>query len=167
MPNLFAHQRYPPKITKRWGKLKNSTMSCDASLCKRRRRRVSQYWHGTRFSKSGSCRGLGLLSQDRSASRQARCGDAALEATVLAMDQMVQRFASQRRDAVWPIRFQWCPVLPEFYAGSRRTVEKTYCVLTLYGVSGPLRWSDLQIGGVVLAPEGTPDEPVEFIVPRE
>jgi hypothetical protein len=79
------------------------------------------------FPNPGPVCGLGILSQDRSASRQARCGDAALEATVLAMDQMVQRVAVQRRGAVRHIRFQPLPVLPEFHAGSGRTFEKTYC----------------------------------------
>jgi len=40
-------------------------------------------------------------------------------------------------------------------------------VLVLNGVSGPLRWRDLQIGGAVLSPDVTLDDPVEFIVPME
>jgi hypothetical protein len=40
-------------------------------------------------------------------------------------------------------------------------------VLVLNGVSGPLRWRDLQIGGAVLPPDVTLDDPVEFIVPME
>jgi hypothetical protein len=45
---------------------------------------------------------------------------------------------------------------------SRRRV-----VLALNGVSGPLRWRDLQIGGAVLPGDVTLDDPVEFIVPME
>jgi hypothetical protein len=45
---------------------------------------------------------------------------------------------------------------------SRRRV-----VLILNGVGGPLRWRDLQIGGAVLPPDVTLDDPVEFIVPME
>ena len=45
---------------------------------------------------------------------------------------------------------------------SRRRV-----VLVLNGVGGPLRWRDLQIGGAVLPPDVTLDDPVEFIVPME
>jgi hypothetical protein len=40
-------------------------------------------------------------------------------------------------------------------------------VLILNGVSGPLRWRDLQIGGAALPPDVTLDDPVEFIVPME
>jgi hypothetical protein len=45
--------------------------------------------------------------------------------------------------------------------------SKRRIVLALYGVGGPLRWRDLQIGGAVLPPEATPDDPVEFIVSME
>jgi hypothetical protein len=40
-------------------------------------------------------------------------------------------------------------------------------VLILNGVSGPLRWRDLQIGGAVLPPDATLDDAIEFIVPME
>ena len=42
--------------------------------------------------------------------------------------------------------------------------SKRRVVLVLNGVDGPLHWRDLQIGGVVLPPDATPDDPVEFIV---
>ena len=45
---------------------------------------------------------------------------------------------------------------------SRRRV-----VLVLNGASGPLHWRDLQIGGAVLPPDATLDDPVEFIVPMD
>jgi hypothetical protein len=43
--------------------------------------------------------------------------------------------------------------------------SKRRVVLTLYGVDDPLRWRDLQTGGVVLAPEANQDGLVEFTVP--
>jgi hypothetical protein len=43
--------------------------------------------------------------------------------------------------------------------------SKRRIVLTLYGTDGPLRWRDLQVGGAILAPNVTLDDPVEFIVP--
>jgi len=42
---------------------------------------------------------------------------------------------------------------------SRRQVR-----LRLHGVSGLLRWRDLQIGGGVMPPDQGPDDPVEIIV---
>jgi hypothetical protein len=45
---------------------------------------------------------------------------------------------------------------------SRRRV-----VLVLNGAHGPLQWRDLQIGGTVVPPGATLDDPVEFIVPME
>ena len=45
---------------------------------------------------------------------------------------------------------------------SRRRV-----VLTLNGVHGPLRWADLQIGGSVIPPGATADDPVEYVVPMD
>jgi calcineurin-like phosphoesterase family protein len=45
---------------------------------------------------------------------------------------------------------------------SRRRV-----VLALNGVQGPLRWADLQIGGSVIPPGATADDPVEYVVPME
>ena len=35
----------------------------------------------------------------------------------------------------------------------------------LYGVNGPLRWRDIQVGGAVKPPEKTEDDLVEFVVP--
>ena len=35
----------------------------------------------------------------------------------------------------------------------------------LYGVNGPLRWRDIQVGGAVKPAEKSDDDPVEFIVP--
>jgi hypothetical protein len=45
--------------------------------------------------------------------------------------------------------------------------SKRRVVLTLYDVDGPLRWSDLQTGGVVLPPEANQDGLVEFTVPMD
>jgi hypothetical protein len=45
--------------------------------------------------------------------------------------------------------------------------SKRRVVLILNGVHGPLRWSDLEIGGAVLPPGATPDSLVEFIVPMD
>jgi uncharacterized membrane protein HdeD (DUF308 family) len=45
--------------------------------------------------------------------------------------------------------------------------SKRRVVLALYGVDGPLRWRDLQIGGNVLPAEATTDGAVEFIVPMD
>ena len=42
--------------------------------------------------------------------------------------------------------------------------SKRRIVLVLYGVDGPLRWRDLQIGGAGLPASETADDPVEFIV---
>ena len=45
---------------------------------------------------------------------------------------------------------------------SKRRVD-----LSLNGVRGPLHWRDLQIGGDVLPPGATLDDPVEFLVPMD
>jgi hypothetical protein len=45
--------------------------------------------------------------------------------------------------------------------------SKHRVVLILNGVDGPLRWSDLQIGGVVAPPGATAEDVVEFVVPME
>jgi len=42
--------------------------------------------------------------------------------------------------------------------------SKKQVVLVLNGVHGPLRWADLQTGGVVFPPGAMPDRPVEFII---
>ena len=42
--------------------------------------------------------------------------------------------------------------------------SKRRVMLILNGVDGPLRWRDLQLGGVVLPERTTPDDPVEFAV---
>jgi uncharacterized membrane protein HdeD (DUF308 family) len=42
--------------------------------------------------------------------------------------------------------------------------SKRRIILVLYGVDGPLRWRDLQIGGAALPASETADDPVEFIV---
>jgi len=46
----------------------------------------------------------------------------------------------------------------------RVEISKRRIVLVLYGVDGPLRWRDLQIGGAALPASETADDPVEFIV---
>jgi hypothetical protein len=43
--------------------------------------------------------------------------------------------------------------------------SKQRVVLVLNGIHGPLQWRDLQMGGTVLPPGATPDDPVEFVVP--
>ena len=43
--------------------------------------------------------------------------------------------------------------------------SKKRVVLVLNGVDGPLRWRDLQLGGAVMPPGTTTDDPVEFVVP--
>jgi len=45
--------------------------------------------------------------------------------------------------------------------------SKRRVVLALNGVRGPLKWHDLQIGGAVLPPGGSLDDPVEFMVPMD
>ena len=45
--------------------------------------------------------------------------------------------------------------------------SKRRVVLILNGVQGPLHWRDLQIGGDVLPPGATLDDPVEFLVPMD
>jgi hypothetical protein len=45
--------------------------------------------------------------------------------------------------------------------------SKRRVILALYGVEGPLRWSDLQIGGAMLPSSATAEDPVEFIVSME
>jgi len=45
--------------------------------------------------------------------------------------------------------------------------SKRRVTLTLNGVQGPLHWRDLQIGGDVLPPGATLDDPVEFLVPMD
>ena len=42
--------------------------------------------------------------------------------------------------------------------------SKRRVVLILNGVHGPLRWGDLKIGGSVLPPGLTLEDPVEFVV---
>jgi hypothetical protein len=37
--------------------------------------------------------------------------------------------------------------------------------LLLYGVHGPLRWADLQLGGHVVPAGATLESPVEFVIP--
>ena len=39
--------------------------------------------------------------------------------------------------------------------------------LALYGVNGPLRWRDIQVGGSVKPADKTDDDPVEWIVPMQ
>jgi hypothetical protein len=45
--------------------------------------------------------------------------------------------------------------------------SKRRVALILNGVQGPLHWRDLQIGGDVLPPGATLDDPVEFLVPMD
>jgi hypothetical protein len=45
--------------------------------------------------------------------------------------------------------------------------SKRRVVLVLNGIHGPLQWRDLEIGGTVLPPSGTLDDPVEFTVPMD
>ena len=96
----------------------------DASLRERRRRSLSQHRHGARLPEGAAGRGLGVLSAHRSPARQAGRRDAALEAAVLVLDQMVQRLAVQRRGAVRRVRLQPRAVLPELHGGAGRTIEK-------------------------------------------
>jgi uncharacterized membrane protein HdeD (DUF308 family) len=42
--------------------------------------------------------------------------------------------------------------------------SKKQVVLVLNGVHGPLRWANLQTGGIVFPPGAMPDRPVEFII---
>ena len=89
-----------------------------------------------------------------------------MEAAVLVLDQVAQRLAVQRRNFVRCFRFQRAPFFQSFVEvrveRSRRRV-----VLVLNGAHGPLQWRDLQIGGTVVPPGATLDDPVEFIVPME
>ena len=45
--------------------------------------------------------------------------------------------------------------------------SKRRVALILNGVQGPLHWRDLQVGGDVLPPGATLDDPVEFLVPMD
>ena len=45
--------------------------------------------------------------------------------------------------------------------------SKRRVALVLNGVRGPLHWRDLQVGGDVLPPGATLDDPVEFLVPMD
>ena len=80
-----------------------------------------------------------------------------LEAAVLALDQVVQRWPFSV-EALSAFRFQ-PPFFQSLGCGSRSNRRSA----RLNGVDGPLYWRDLQTGGAILPPNATPDDPVEFI----
>ena len=57
------------------------------------------------------------------ATQQACCGDAALEAAISILDQVVQRLAIFRRSAVGCFRFQSRSVLSKLYGSARRSIK--------------------------------------------
>src|SRR5437762_3387100 len=59
------------------------------------------------------------------AARQDGRGDAAVEAAVLVLDQVVRGLAVPYRGPVRLVRFQPCALLPELPGGAGRTIQET------------------------------------------
>lgn len=103
---------------------RNGTTQIMHPLCQWWWRSLSQHRYGARFRKTASGRSLGVLSTNRSTSRQDAGRDAGLEDAILVLDQLGECMAVQCRDPVRCLRFQPRTVLSEFHGGPGGAIQE-------------------------------------------
>ena len=78
-----------------------------------------------------------------------------------------------RRNGAWPFSVEALSAVFDFnrapffqsFAEVRVERSRNRVVFAVFGVDGPLRWRDLQIGGAVMPAGQSSDDAVEIVVP--